>query len=277
LSVDPLTQSYPWYTPYQFAGNKPIWAIDLDGLEEWIATLGTGPDGKGAWFARLKPGTSKEVSFSVTTAIGNRPFNPNSVIVRDLDLISEGMIMDGPDDIPLIDYSFEGAGLIGGRPGDNRDLIPLADESLPFPAFRGDLQTRSATTIIAPMNIRPIPIPLRDEAFPKELIPPPPPPPPAPKTEKFIDDVLLFLNSGRRDVFTPGPSGRSSLDVVAKTDPNLAITIRGDDAFVTRAKKELKSKGVSPDRITNLPSRRSISGNGVAVGKIGTRVINDDN
>lgn len=34
LSVDPLTQSYPWYTPYQFAGNKPIWCIDLDGLEE---------------------------------------------------------------------------------------------------------------------------------------------------------------------------------------------------------------------------------------------------
>jgi len=36
LSVDPLTQSYPWYTPYQFAGNKPIMAIDLDGLEEFI-------------------------------------------------------------------------------------------------------------------------------------------------------------------------------------------------------------------------------------------------
>jgi hypothetical protein len=34
LSVDPLTKSYPWYTPYQFAGNKPIAAIDLDGLEE---------------------------------------------------------------------------------------------------------------------------------------------------------------------------------------------------------------------------------------------------
>ena len=36
LSVDPLTKSYPWYTPYQFAGNKPIVAIDLDGLEEKI-------------------------------------------------------------------------------------------------------------------------------------------------------------------------------------------------------------------------------------------------
>ncbi|MDC0201916.1 hypothetical protein OAJ56_01595, partial [Flavobacteriales bacterium] len=34
LSVDPLTNSYPWYTPYQFAGNKPINSIDLDGLEE---------------------------------------------------------------------------------------------------------------------------------------------------------------------------------------------------------------------------------------------------
>ncbi len=33
LSVDPLTQKYPWYTPYQFAGNRPIIAIDVDGLE----------------------------------------------------------------------------------------------------------------------------------------------------------------------------------------------------------------------------------------------------
>ena len=33
LSVDPLTKSYPWFTPYQFAGNKPINSIDLDGLE----------------------------------------------------------------------------------------------------------------------------------------------------------------------------------------------------------------------------------------------------
>jgi RHS repeat-associated protein len=36
LSVDPLTSSYPHYTPYQFAGNQPIWAIDKDGLEEHV-------------------------------------------------------------------------------------------------------------------------------------------------------------------------------------------------------------------------------------------------
>ncbi len=34
LSEDPITMDYPWFTPYQFAGNKPIWAIDLDGLED---------------------------------------------------------------------------------------------------------------------------------------------------------------------------------------------------------------------------------------------------
>lgn len=33
LSVDPLTDEYPWYTPYQFAGNDVIRHIDLDGLE----------------------------------------------------------------------------------------------------------------------------------------------------------------------------------------------------------------------------------------------------
>ena len=39
LSVAPLSKKFPWYTPYQFAGNKPIWAIDLDGLEETAYTM----------------------------------------------------------------------------------------------------------------------------------------------------------------------------------------------------------------------------------------------
>ncbi len=36
LSVDPLAPDYPWYTPYQYAGNTPIQAMDLDGLEPWL-------------------------------------------------------------------------------------------------------------------------------------------------------------------------------------------------------------------------------------------------
>jgi len=33
LSVDPITKSYPELTPYQFASDRPIDGIDLDGLE----------------------------------------------------------------------------------------------------------------------------------------------------------------------------------------------------------------------------------------------------
>ncbi|MBI9068704.1 MAG: hypothetical protein JEZ09_15515, partial [Salinivirgaceae bacterium] len=32
VSVDPLQFKYPYYTPYQYAGNKPISYIDLDGV-----------------------------------------------------------------------------------------------------------------------------------------------------------------------------------------------------------------------------------------------------
>jgi RHS repeat-associated protein len=38
LSEDPLTPEYPWYSPYQFAGNMPIWAVDIDGREPWLYT-----------------------------------------------------------------------------------------------------------------------------------------------------------------------------------------------------------------------------------------------
>ena len=31
--IDPLAKKYPWYTPYQFSGNKVIHLIELEGLE----------------------------------------------------------------------------------------------------------------------------------------------------------------------------------------------------------------------------------------------------
>jgi RHS repeat-associated protein len=45
LSVDPLSSSYPWYTPYQFAGNSPIANIDLDGGEPKPSISGTEKEG----------------------------------------------------------------------------------------------------------------------------------------------------------------------------------------------------------------------------------------
>jgi RHS repeat-associated protein len=42
LTVDPLTAEYPELTPYQFASNTPVWAIDIDGLEGRPAGMGNG-------------------------------------------------------------------------------------------------------------------------------------------------------------------------------------------------------------------------------------------
>ena len=33
ISVDPITNDYPWLTPFQFASNRPIDGIDIDGKE----------------------------------------------------------------------------------------------------------------------------------------------------------------------------------------------------------------------------------------------------
>ncbi len=45
LSVDPLTKTFPMLTPYQFASNTPIMAIDLDGLEAKIVIRQQQDDG----------------------------------------------------------------------------------------------------------------------------------------------------------------------------------------------------------------------------------------
>ena len=47
LSVDPIGRKYPELTPYQFASNTPIQAIDLDGLERFIVTVSQWNDSNG--------------------------------------------------------------------------------------------------------------------------------------------------------------------------------------------------------------------------------------
>jgi RHS repeat-associated protein len=73
LSVDPLADEYPWYTPYQFAGNMPIWAIDLDGLEPFI------PGGL-MFFSRPTPIIRPIVETVVKT--NNGRYVPNSSLSR---------------------------------------------------------------------------------------------------------------------------------------------------------------------------------------------------
>jgi RHS repeat-associated protein len=55
LSVDPLSPKYPYYTPYQFAANRPIQGIDLDGKEFYQTTI-VNADGsvEKQWLVKLK-------------------------------------------------------------------------------------------------------------------------------------------------------------------------------------------------------------------------------
>jgi RHS repeat-associated protein len=47
FAIDPLIGNYPHYTPYSFSGNKVIMCVELEGMEEFIATLS--PDGNN-WY-----------------------------------------------------------------------------------------------------------------------------------------------------------------------------------------------------------------------------------
>jgi len=79
LSVDPLAKEYPWYTPYQFAGNTPIQAIDLDGGEPKVAGKNEAESGKDFVIAGSGPGGYGEIqrnwkwhSGGLTTSSGKK-------------------------------------------------------------------------------------------------------------------------------------------------------------------------------------------------------------
>ena len=55
LSVDPITKSYPWLTPYQFASNIPIDGIDLYGqIIKYFSSPATGELRKVAFKAKME-------------------------------------------------------------------------------------------------------------------------------------------------------------------------------------------------------------------------------
>ncbi len=67
FAIDPLAQKYPWYTPYQFAGNKVIAFVELEGLEEAPATIGQGGCvGTGNWQKTGEGGKILEEGYSAS-------------------------------------------------------------------------------------------------------------------------------------------------------------------------------------------------------------------
>ncbi|AEW00281.1 hypothetical protein A4D02_23420 [Niastella koreensis] len=69
LSVDPLSSKFPYYSPYQFAGNMPIHASDLDGLEPDFRYKGNGINGVGAFDQRELASIQRH---QTTLRVGNK-------------------------------------------------------------------------------------------------------------------------------------------------------------------------------------------------------------
>jgi RHS repeat-associated protein len=127
LSVDPLSGKYPMLTPYQFASNTPIQAIDLDGLEAYfIHGTGSGPErwltsdikagelneGSKALYS-LTNNTSYNASFDWGGNLfnwGNGPFNTSSDRANAANKLVNHIMAsyDGKQDITLIGHSHGG-------------------------------------------------------------------------------------------------------------------------------------------------------------------------
>ena len=76
LSVDPLTKDYPHYTPYSFAGNKPVKFIDLDGLEEAKHWYDYDFGDLMNWFSKPSNPFVDDGFVHKTSSAFNRNFNP---------------------------------------------------------------------------------------------------------------------------------------------------------------------------------------------------------
>lgn len=131
FSVDGLTSHYPWYSPYQFAGNKPIWAIDLDGLEEYIKTYHF-ENGKATLLGVQKNSEVEIEMLSISEKNGQTPFKRNIIDTR------TGKPMD-PSEIGQVQYQYfdkDGNKLNITRNFDgdyvegSNDIMPLGEDNL---------------------------------------------------------------------------------------------------------------------------------------------------
>ncbi len=108
LSVDPLTKEYPWYTPYQFAGNKPIIAIDLDGLEEQITIIVTGK--------KIKPVSQTQSAINIFDKIAVNAAAINNIVSQ----LQIKEIQQKQTRVPVSNFEWAASSL---TPAESRKII----------------------------------------------------------------------------------------------------------------------------------------------------------
>lgn len=87
LSVDPLSKQYPMLTPYQFAANRPIDGIDLDGLEFL-------PFQKSMY--RMQYGTGQTQTVSTAYAVVNSVYSNIPTALQDAKAKDFKYVLGGP-------------------------------------------------------------------------------------------------------------------------------------------------------------------------------------
>ena len=107
ISTDPLKDDYPYYSSYQYAGNKPINNVDLDGLEPDPNT-DTGGQGPKTDNYTVKSGDSlskiaKANNLSLDELVG---LNEGTLKKGVKTIIHPGDVLNLRDPLPEIDSSF---------------------------------------------------------------------------------------------------------------------------------------------------------------------------
>jgi RHS repeat-associated protein len=106
--LDPLTDQYPFLTPFQYAGNDPVSNVDIDGLEACPTTagtlLGTGMDAAGLMttFIRITSIASMTLNvFRTYVDVVNNSTMETMVVQSNIgDLINGGFATSGAGDDP---------------------------------------------------------------------------------------------------------------------------------------------------------------------------------
>ncbi|HEY4481343.1 MAG TPA: AHH domain-containing protein, partial [Candidatus Brocadiaceae bacterium] len=115
LSVDPLQAEYPELTPYQFAGNTPVQAADLDGREIYHYTLFFPSDGRAPILTHLGEQTRKAQSglfgdwIDVMKSEGFKDYEGKKITEKSIYVhvvVGEGYGIAGQQDHPSVKFNY---------------------------------------------------------------------------------------------------------------------------------------------------------------------------
>jgi RHS repeat-associated protein len=155
LSVDLLAPDYPWLTPYAFAENQPIWAIDVEGLEKKIVILDDSRNTDKVQVSRVlnDDGVEQEMNLRYKMGTGARVTTQEVLVLergengltvvggqdnltpRQQEVVNNGTPLPSQNNISPRDVKLPGLGIASESPV-NGELVRQQGENVRTPLFR---------------------------------------------------------------------------------------------------------------------------------------------